>query len=350
MQDTVTHPTTCTLAQAASLKNSLGALDIRRDSEYWFDDGSIVIVARDTAYKVHKSILARHSRVFSDLFSAPQTTADDYVECTPAVHVQDAPSDFSNLLKALYDTPQDSTLFQHDQRLSFAVVAGLYELAHKYQIDNLAEEMLRRLKSCFTHNLQTWDALDHVSVGEGQRFTIIRSPSLKVCAAIDAIRAVNLARRANIPSLLPVAVYIASFHHAQALLDGIARHDGTVDTLSREDLELCLDARVIFAHWTYTKLAWFMSGRVVPDCKSPAACAAGLIALTASIKGRFSKPRAAYFALDPFASVMKDMTKQNGVCKKCGTAMRAKAAEERLAMWRALPRDLGLDEGGWGDA
>ncbi|KAI0669058.1 hypothetical protein C8Q78DRAFT_1146768 [Trametes maxima] len=109
------------------------------------------------------------------------------------------------------DSVTQSTTYTHDNRLPFAVVAGLYELAHKYRMDNLADEMLRRLKSCFTHNLRAWDALGYVSIDEGQHFTIIRSPSLEVSASVDAIRAVNLARRANIPFLLPVAFYLPGF-------------------------------------------------------------------------------------------------------------------------------------------
>ncbi|EIW56963.1 uncharacterized protein TRAVEDRAFT_151611 [Trametes versicolor FP-101664 SS1] len=319
-----------------------------RHQEYWFDDGSVVVIAQDTAYKIHKSMLARHSEVFNGLFSVPQTSADDHLDGCPVVPVPDSSADFSNLLKALYDTSRDSSLFQLDRRLSFSVVAGLYELAHKYQIDHLMEQMLVRLKSCFTDNLREWDALDHVTTGHGQRYTVVRSPSLEVLSSTDAIRAINLARRTGALTMLPAAIYLASFHHADVLLTGIARPDGTLDTLSREDLVRCLDARVLFAHWTYTKLAWITTGRVTTGCKTPAACADALTALSMKIKQGFSKPKAAYFALDPFAEVVKELTKEYGVCKKCGTAMRARAVEERRVMWRNLPQDLGLDLEDWG--
>ena len=44
-----------------------------RDVELWFEDGNIVIVTDDyTAFKVHRTILATHSGVFSDMFAMPQ--------------------------------------------------------------------------------------------------------------------------------------------------------------------------------------------------------------------------------------------------------------------------------------
>ena len=59
---------------------------ILRDSNYWFSDGNIAIVAknhnagaRPTAFRVHRSILFRHSAALSDLLGEalpqPTTTA-----------------------------------------------------------------------------------------------------------------------------------------------------------------------------------------------------------------------------------------------------------------------------------
>ncbi|KAI0820490.1 hypothetical protein BC628DRAFT_1396658 [Trametes gibbosa] len=319
---------------------------VKRHPEYWFNDGSIVVVAQETGYRIHKSILARHSEVFCDLFSVPQTSADDHLDGCPVVRISDPSVDFSNLLKAFYDTARDCSLYQRDQRLPFALVAGLYELAHKYQIDNLMQQMLVRLQSIFTDNLETWDALDHIRIDD--RYTTIRSASLEVASSTDAIRAVNLVRRSGVMSMLPVAFYLAAFHHADVLLRGIPRPDGTIDTLSHEDLALCLDARVLFAHWTYTKLAWITTGRVVSGCKSPTACTLSLTALSMKIKDGFSKPQAAHFALNPFVNVVDDLTRRYNICKTCGRAMRAKTVEERRVMWHDLPSELGVDIVGWG--
>ncbi|KAH9856090.1 hypothetical protein C2E23DRAFT_810040 [Lenzites betulinus] len=322
------------------------ASGVKRHSDYWFDDGSIVVIAQDTGYKIHKSVLARHSEVFRDLFSLPQTSADDHLDGCPVVRITDASGDFSNLLRALYDTTRDFSLFQLHKRQPFAVVAGLYELAHKYQIDNLAEQMLRRLRSIFTDNLNTWDALEHVRVERG--YTIVRSASLEVASRTDAIRAVNLARRSGIASMLPVAIYLTTFHRTGVLLTGIPRPDGTIDTLSHEDLVRCLDARAIFAHWTHTKFAWLTTARVDSGCKSPAVCGAALTVLSRENARGSLRPKTPYFALDIFGDAMKSLARKHGACKTCNMAMLTRAEEERRVMWRSLPQDLRLDITDWG--
>ena len=74
-----------------------------RHPTFWFDDGSIIICVQDTAFKVHRSQLARHSEIFADLFSLPQPPDSPNLEGCPIVHLPDRKSDFVDLLKALYD-------------------------------------------------------------------------------------------------------------------------------------------------------------------------------------------------------------------------------------------------------
>ncbi|KAI0632658.1 hypothetical protein C8Q77DRAFT_1218173 [Trametes polyzona] len=321
--------------------------EIERDEDYWFDDGSIVVIARGTAFKVHKSVLSRNSVVFHDLSAIPQPLNSDNIDGCPSVRISDSPAEFKTLLRALYDASRDSWLYQLDKRLPFSMVAGLYELAHKYQIDHLSEQMLLRIKSCFTNDLDAWDTLEHVITGEGQRHSTIRSPALEVSSTTDAFRAISLVRRSGDLTMLPVAIYLASFHPARVLLSGIPQSDGTIDTLSPADLVCCLEARVLFARWTYTKLAWLVTGRVAPTCATRGACTDALDALSMKIERGLSKPKGAYFALDPFAAVVSDLANEFHVCRECTAALQARTMEDRREMWSNLPRDLGLDIGDW---
>ena len=73
-------------------------------STFWFKDGSVVLIASKSAgFKVHMSVLSRHSSVFDDLFSVPQPEEAERVENCPVVHVPDEPEDMAHLLFALYD-------------------------------------------------------------------------------------------------------------------------------------------------------------------------------------------------------------------------------------------------------
>ena len=111
-----------------------------RHSDLWFSDGSVSVVklymtrhdfrlilleivlrAENTLFRVHKSLLARHSGFFHDLFTLPKLVAKDssppHGKKTPNVDLSgdvegcqvlilyDSAEDVANLLTALVDGP-----------------------------------------------------------------------------------------------------------------------------------------------------------------------------------------------------------------------------------------------------
>jgi len=74
-----------------------------RHAEFWFTDGSIVLIIEGTAFRIHKSILSKQSDVFSDLFTVPQPQdGTETMDGCPVVHLPDALPDFIDVMKALY--------------------------------------------------------------------------------------------------------------------------------------------------------------------------------------------------------------------------------------------------------
>lgn len=80
----------------------------------WFDDGSIVLQASFgprhprsgepmQGYRVHRSVLALHSKTFFDMFAYSQPEGELLVEGCFVVVMQDCASDLEHLLRALYD-------------------------------------------------------------------------------------------------------------------------------------------------------------------------------------------------------------------------------------------------------
>ncbi|KZP19283.1 hypothetical protein FIBSPDRAFT_744241 [Athelia psychrophila] len=76
-----------------------------RHPELWFDDGSVVLIAEAMFFRVHRSILCKHSSVFSDIFSIPQPSdnGSEIVEGCPVIRMHDSAHEFAQLLKACYD-------------------------------------------------------------------------------------------------------------------------------------------------------------------------------------------------------------------------------------------------------
>ncbi len=78
----------------------------KRDLEFWYSDGNIILVARDVEFRVYKGLLADHSSVFRDMFSLPQPLTDapsssalEESTC-PVVNLYDSPSDLRHVLRA----------------------------------------------------------------------------------------------------------------------------------------------------------------------------------------------------------------------------------------------------------
>lgn len=73
----------------------------------WFEDGNIILQAKNTLFKVYRGILTRESTVFEDMFSLPQPdvkskSAESYEDCQ-LVQMHDEASDLSRFLNAIFD-------------------------------------------------------------------------------------------------------------------------------------------------------------------------------------------------------------------------------------------------------
>ena len=92
--------------QKRQQSNSTG--DPRKRSEYWFQDGNVVLQAEDTLFRIHRSIISRQSQIFEDMFSMPQVPSqeDELIEGCPVVQLSDTAEDMGNIISLLYDSNQ----------------------------------------------------------------------------------------------------------------------------------------------------------------------------------------------------------------------------------------------------
>ena len=77
----VTLPTIVTVSSAMTstmiMKAALAPSCPSRSTDFWFDDGNVVLQVESTLFRVHRSILSMRSEVFQGMFSVPQPPAVD---------------------------------------------------------------------------------------------------------------------------------------------------------------------------------------------------------------------------------------------------------------------------------
>ena len=89
--------------------SSLQDMDIhglKRDADFWFDDGNVIVVAGNTGFRLYRGWLAAESPVFYDMFSINQPRfedlrSDETSNGCPIVYVTDSAAEFRSLMSTL---------------------------------------------------------------------------------------------------------------------------------------------------------------------------------------------------------------------------------------------------------
>ncbi|KAJ3513919.1 hypothetical protein NLJ89_g2688 [Agrocybe chaxingu] len=186
---------------------------ITRSEDFWLDDGNIILQAESTQFRVHKSMLARHSTVFKDMFSFPQPAEplDPVVEGCPVVTLSDPAWDVEVILSIFYDNVKCSVI-DLEKALSIDEIKAILSMAKKYDIAYLRDRALERLRRCFPTTVKAWDA----SFGDANGPTIHFKPPLDTVEAVIA-----LALEHGIPTILPSAyLYLAALAPPEKIAGG----------------------------------------------------------------------------------------------------------------------------------
>ena len=92
--------------QSSRKRTRNGPIELDRHS-LWFEDGNIILRAQNTAFKVHRSLLGRHSTVFEDMFQVPQPTSPgESIDSVPLVELHDDPQELGDFLDVIYNGAQ----------------------------------------------------------------------------------------------------------------------------------------------------------------------------------------------------------------------------------------------------
>ncbi|KAL1950001.1 hypothetical protein VTO73DRAFT_8882 [Trametes versicolor] len=318
---------------------------IEHDPDFWFADGSIVIIAEGVGFRVHMTLLSLHSPVFRDLFTLPQpdpgTESDggDSHQGFPVVHVTDSAHDMQCLLRAIYHSRR--YLPDMSKRIPFAVLAALMRLGHKYELTDIVDKAANYLEEYFTADFDTWPHLCYAEHGPKFDFSSKKPADLFEC--------VNIARLTGKTAMLPLMLYRCCQLGIGDILTGSKRCTGTIERLSEGDIERCLVGRDRLLQ---------LSGKIVPalvgatcaaQCVSREACSQRIQRLRAvPEKTAGLLTTAALVGLEcPLRRLHKftELDCWQGLCYSCGLGLRHNYKKTQREIWDKLPSVFGFEKG-----
>ncbi|KAJ7725318.1 hypothetical protein B0H16DRAFT_1594520 [Mycena metata] len=123
-----------------------------RSTEYWFDDGNIILQVESTQFRLTKSMLSMHSSVFRDMFTIPLPPDEPTVEnCAIAILSGDTAEDWILLLGVIY--PKTYLGGSPSARL----LTAMLRLSKKYDFPLIRKDCVHRLKQEFPTSLKKYD-------------------------------------------------------------------------------------------------------------------------------------------------------------------------------------------------
>ncbi|KAH9925129.1 uncharacterized protein B0H18DRAFT_877418 [Fomitopsis serialis] len=303
--------------------------ELRRDDEYWFEDGNIIIVAQEVGFRVYKGLLAMKSEVFRDMFSLPQpapnpgSSRGETSEC-PIVHVTDTAAEI-RLLLASHLTSAEFVSASH----TFDDIANGVRMGHKYGNPTLLKYSLERLERYYPADPSKWDRLGQDPYGDPH-----------------AIVAVILARLANTQSVLTPALYACCQLDGKTLVEGRVRLDGIVDMLSPEDLVRCIDGKARL--WSYlmeTVDEAFRPIRTVPCPDTDGRCDHSFALMRREWMSSTRRVGGACNVLRPWKTDIQALvdTHQYPLCRFCTEMLYLRAESIRKRSLSKLAQQLGVD-------
>ncbi|KAJ7851646.1 hypothetical protein B0H14DRAFT_3451224 [Mycena olivaceomarginata] len=287
----------------------------------WHSDGSVVLQAQNTQFRVHWSVLALHSQFFRGMQGLPQPKEQPTVDGCPVVVLQDATVDVEHLLRALYD-PSHSVPIHRE----------FIRLGRKYDFNTLYHIAIKRLAFENPATLEQYDAWSEAKLAAAAGRPLLDFATTRIVnypgIQFDFLA---LARENSLLPMLPFAYFSVANLPLATLLGQSSRPDGTSYLLSPHDRTLTVLGResLLKAQWhPNSTLGW-----VAPnlECTEPDECQ----------EWRESFLRRCHLSqrihvLAPPAFFTNDL------CDACAKTAEEAVVAGRAHMWEALPSFFNL--------
>ncbi|KAJ6621861.1 hypothetical protein B0H10DRAFT_2346449 [Mycena sp. CBHHK59/15] len=314
---------------------------VEKRGEPWFDDGNVVLATSDspTAFRVHRSVLARHSEVFESMFLVPQplTEVVETMDGCQVVRMWDSPTDLSNLIIALYDGAKFSSSKLED----FFYLAGILRLSTKYFIAKLRAQAIVHLTQTWSYTLKGHDDMVEAAL----RSPLVDGFSYPYCHPLLVL---NLAREVNIRIIVPSAVYFLSLYpledllradHPKLLIEHPSRPSSVLSPSDIKDYTLMFQKRLDIILDFVRSFCATRTG--LRTCATTAACTRGFSRLSSRLsRSWITRTGPLHYMSQAVGDVSEDP--KSTVCGPCRRAFAQDVAALREKIWDELPSILGL--------
>ncbi|TEB27541.1 hypothetical protein FA13DRAFT_1712464 [Coprinellus micaceus] len=180
------------------------------DGELWYDDGNLIILSEDVAFRVYRGLLSKRSSVFGDMFEfPPPKEGNEIVEGVPIVRTWDSSLDMGRFLRAILDS---EFFLPPPAPTSISLLESILRLSTKYNVPHLRSRATAHLLTTYPTTLATWR----------QRDSTRTIPSVENTPFV----VLNLAREFDLPWLIPSVAYCISSHDIGKTLEGAEWKEG----------------------------------------------------------------------------------------------------------------------------
>ncbi|GJJ13667.1 hypothetical protein Clacol_007923 [Clathrus columnatus] len=232
-------------------------ITITKSESFYLTDGDIVLFSlpKDnvvTAFRVDRVFLRRSSPVLEGMLALPSSKDVELYDNVPLIKLQDETEHLTMFLNALYD-PGCLPWKKHDAD-TVRTVEGILLLANKYEADHLRKRIIDLLERDWPSELSDWDINEAELAVKAESGTFRTKNSI-----LDPCEAIRLARKCDVPSILPAAFYylssiqgVSDRHLPDSLEKILSKGSGLgiagFSLLSAEDLRCLLVGRDAILH------------------------------------------------------------------------------------------------------
>lgn len=212
------------------------------------------------------------------------------------------------------------------------MVRAMLILSFKYDVQHIREEALRRLVTWFPSSLAGWDRLRRLE----------QEDPLVAVTFDDGVAVVNLARKFDLPGLLPVAFYQCSCMHLEDLLKPM-KFGSATEMLSQNDLAIALAGVADLDELVSQLLGVFLHHAPDRVCSDPDNCRRTMRRLLRKLHtgcGLFSKK----WIFEPAENIpdLEALAEGGGCCSSCRRYIFEAFERRRRRAWARLGEIYGV--------